>query len=122
MPWGSAHGARDNSWPPLAPHRSAVAKRRQGTVAPGGAGGGAPNDTDNSGSPYANLGGGGGGGYTFSAFPGREGGIVLKIPDTHTASFPDGGVTSATITSVSGFNIYNITAITGTKKIRFTRT
>jgi hypothetical protein len=39
--------------------------------------------------------------------------VVIKIPNTYTAAF-SGGLTTTTITSVPGYNIYKVTAGTGT--------
>jgi hypothetical protein len=44
---------------------------------------------------------------------GGSGIVFLKIPNTYTATF-SGGLTTTTITSVSGYNIYKVTAGTGT--------
>ena len=62
----------------------------------------------------ANTGGGGGGhGANGSTSTGGSGIVVIKIPNTYVASF-SAGLTVTTITSVSGFNIYKVTAGTGT--------
>jgi hypothetical protein len=70
------------------------------------------------------LGGGGGGGSNQAA-PGSNGAnggsgvVILKVPNTHTATF-SGGVTSSLSTSVSGFNIYTVTATSTTsEKVTF---
>ena len=56
----------------------------------------------------ANTGGGGGGGWnTASSKPGGSGVVILKYPDTRTATF-SAGVTSSTTTS-GGFKITTIT-------------
>jgi hypothetical protein len=39
--------------------------------------------------------------------------VILKVPNTHTATFT-AGLTSSLSTAVAGFNIYSITAGTGT--------
>jgi 3D (Asp-Asp-Asp) domain-containing protein len=93
-----------------------------GTAGTGGAGGGG-NGTKNStgGNGTANLGGGGGGGARtdgnasngYGSGSGGSGVVIIKIPNTHTATFSS-GVTFSTITSVSGFNIYRITATSTT--------
>jgi hypothetical protein len=41
--------------------------------------------------------------------------VIIKIPDTSTATF-SGGVTSSLSTSVSGFNIYTVTATSTTSE------
>jgi hypothetical protein len=68
-----------------------------------------------------NTGGGGGGGSynnVNSWSTGGNGGsgvVILKVPNTHTATF-SGGVTSSLSTSVSGFNIYTVTATSTTSE------
>jgi hypothetical protein len=62
--------------------------------------------------------GGGGGGYGNGAFSGAAGGsgvVIIKIPDTRTATF-SGGVTSSLSTAVSGFKIYTVTATSTTSE------
>lgn len=50
---------------------------------------------------------------------GGSGLVVIKVPDTITATFSP-GVTSSTITSVPGFNIYSVTATsTGSETVTF---
>jgi hypothetical protein len=63
-----------------------------------------------------NTGGGGGAGSgtaffatTTSGGNGGSGIVIIKVPNTITATF-SGGVTSSLSTSVAGFNIYSITA------------
>jgi hypothetical protein len=46
---------------------------------------------------------------------GGSGVVIIKIPDTRTATF-SGGVTSSLSTSVSGFNIYTVTATSTTSE------
>jgi hypothetical protein len=46
---------------------------------------------------------------------GGSGVVVIKIPDTRTATFT-GGVTSSLSTAVSGFNIYSVTATSTTSE------
>jgi hypothetical protein len=76
-------------------------------------GGGATNTTSGEGTPgTVNTGGGGGSSDWRGPVLGGSGGsgiIILKIPTPRTATF-SAGVTSSLNTSVSGFNIYNITA------------
>ena len=80
----------------------------------GGGGGGAPVSPNPGPSKAGTVntgggGGGGGGGYPNSTGgPGGPGIVVLRVPDAYTASFSP-VVTSTTITSVSGFNIYKVT-------------
>ena len=61
----------------------------------------------------ANTGGGGGGqgslGCPYASGSGGSGIVVLRIPNSRTATF-SGGVSSSLNTSVSGFKIYTITA------------
>lgn len=79
-----------------------------GFAAPGSAGGG-------------NTGGGGGGGGN-NAGTGQSGGaggsgiVIIKVPSGFTATF-SAGITSSVSTSVAGFNIYSVTAGTGTMTI-----
>jgi len=90
----------------------------------GGDGGGGDADTAHP-SSHDNKGGGGGGGHNITARPGKEGVIVLKVPSTVTATFEAGvtwgsdGSNSTAIVSVTGYNIYNITAVTTTKTVTF---
>jgi hypothetical protein len=65
-------------------------------------------------------GGGGGGAYTAPGWAaiqvaGGSGVVIIKIPDTRTASF-SGGVTSTTSTAVAGYNIYTVTATSNTNE------
>jgi hypothetical protein len=68
-----------------------------------------------------NTGGGGGGGAYDNVNAWSTGGtggsgvIIIKIPDTRTATF-SGGVTSSLSTSVSGFKIYTVTATSTTSE------
>ena len=61
------------------------------------------------------AGGGGLGGGFGAGAAGGSGVVILKVPDTHTATF-SGGVTSSLSTSVSGFNIYTVTATSTTSE------
>ena len=87
----------------------------------GGAGGGGNGGTVGSpnGAPGdENLGGGGGGACNSGTPSGGAGGrgvVIIKIPDTRTASFT-GGVTWAISTAVSGFKIYTVTATSSTSE------
>lgn len=96
---------------------------------PGGLGGGSNGGYVSGSTSYspanaaANTGGGGGAGrwpYTISTvFTARDGSdsgaaggsgiLVLKVPNTYTATF-SAGTTFSTITSVAGYNIYSVTA------------
>jgi hypothetical protein len=61
--------------------------------------------------------GGGGGGYGNTGFSGANGGsgvVIIKIPDTRTATF-SGGVTQSSTTS-GGFKIYTVTATSTTSE------
>ena len=93
-------------------------QRNFSTPATGGTGGGG-NGGDLSSTTgkngVANTGGGAGGtGAGDTTFGiGGSGIIVIKIPSTNTGTFSS-GLTVSTITSVSGFNIYKVTAGTGT--------
>lgn len=101
----------------------AFGSSQNGGVAGSGGGG---NGSNNSYTVFAtngqaNTGGGGGGGYT-SSWNGTLGGsgiIILKIPNTRTATFT-GGVVSSLNTAVSGFKIYTITAAGASDKVTFT--
>jgi hypothetical protein len=75
----------------------------------GGAGGVGTSITDGT-AGTANTGGGGGGtGDVGDSGAGGSGVVILKIPDTHTATF-SGGVTSSLSTATPGYNIYTVTA------------
>lgn len=89
----------------------------QGTATHGGGSGGfngATNSSDNSGqNGTANRGGGGGGGSGFNHpnYKGGNGGsgvVVIKIPDSKSASFTAG--VSQTMSQSGGFKIYTVTA------------
>jgi hypothetical protein len=59
-------------------------------------------DDGSPGSPVSSAGGAGGSGV-----------VIIKVPDTVTATF-SGGVTSSLSTAVAGFNIYTVTATSTT--------
>jgi hypothetical protein len=71
----------------------------------------------------ANTGGGGGGSSStnfapIQRYPGGAGGsgvVIIKIPDTRTATF-SAGVTSSLSTAVSGFKVYTVTQTTTTSE------
>jgi hypothetical protein len=46
---------------------------------------------------------------------GGSGVVIIKVPDTITATF-SGGVTSSVSTAVSGFKIYTVTATSTTSE------
>ena len=92
--------------------------------ASGGTGGGGSsvyNAAGNNGT--ANTGGGGAGGSNRggaggSGYAGGNGGsgiIIIKIPDTRTATF-SAGVTSSLSTAVSGYKVYTVTATSTTSE------
>jgi hypothetical protein len=91
------------------------------TAGSGGSGGGGNGGTlaSTNGAPGdANLGGGGGGAFNSGSPSGGAGGrgvVIIKIPDTRTATF-SGGVTSSLSTAVSGFKIYTVTATSSTSE------
>ena len=88
----------------------------QGTSAGTGGigGGGNGSDTSSGSAGTANTGGGGGGGSdTSGGFNGGSGIVVVKIPSTYTATL-SGGLTYSLSTAVYEYNIYSITAGTGT--------
>jgi hypothetical protein len=66
-----------------------------------------------------NTGGGGGGNFISGGqqmvAAGGSGVVIIKIPDTRTATF-SGGVTSSLSTAVSGFKIYTVTATSTTSE------
>jgi hypothetical protein len=85
---------------------STVTYSRGGDGFPGGTGGG------------SNNGYGGKGGRPVTGELGTNGGsgvVIIKIPSTRVAVF-SGGVTSSLSTSVSGFNIYTVTATSTTSE------
>jgi collagen type VII alpha len=89
---------------------------RGGTAGAGGAGGGGAGGR-NTGSvaPVAgtvNTGGGGGGAGHTAGAAGGSGVVILRVPDSVTATF-SGGITSSSITDGS-FTVYSVTAGTGT--------
>jgi hypothetical protein len=59
--------------------------------------------------------GGGGGGSGTSSGNGGSGVVIIKIPDTRTATFSE-GVTSSVSTAVSGYKIYTVTATSTTSE------
>lgn len=97
------------------------AAKGDGGAGGGGDGGSTANTTDAT-SGTANTGGGGGGGERWdggggagTSGAGGSGIVILKIADTHTATF-SGGVTSSLNTGVSGYKIYSITATSSTSE------
>ena len=87
-------------------HKSAA---QPGTANTGGGGGNEGYNNQPPGNPYSVLSGAGAGG---------SGLVVIKVPTDVTGSFSP-GVTSQTITSVPGFNIYNVTAASGSDTVKF---
>jgi len=90
----------------------------QGTGGTGGGGNAGGGGTAVAGTE--NTGGGGGGNLTTTSVArnGASGGsgiVIIRIPTTHTATFSN-GVTSSLSTSVSGFNIYSVTATSTTSE------
>jgi hypothetical protein len=82
----------------------------------GGGGAGGPNagGPGNATAGTANTGGGGGGGGQGNAGAnGGSGVVIIRVPSSVTATFSV-GLTSSLSTAVSGFNIYTVTAGTGT--------
>jgi hypothetical protein len=88
-----------------------------GTAGTGGSGGGGNGSITNGSNGTANNGGGGGGGgyVSYTGGAGGSGVVIIKIPDTYTATF-SGGVTSSLSTSVSGYKIYTVTATSTTSE------
>ena len=86
-----------------------------GTAGTGGAGGGGNGASVGTGAPgTVNTGGGGGGGSeNYGGYNGGSGIAIIKIPDTYVGTV-SAGLTSTTSTAVAGYNIYSITAGTGT--------
>jgi hypothetical protein len=89
-----------------------------GTAGSGGAGGGGAGASGSSGgtgsSGTANTGSGGGGSAAVaSGGSGGSGVVIIRIPDTRTATF-SGGVTSSLSTAVPGYKIYTVTATSTT--------
>ena len=80
------------------------------TRAVGGRGAGDSVSGPNSGGANTGSGGDGAGGSHGSGGAGGSGVIILRIPDTYTATF-SGGVTQ-TPTTITGYKIYTITATT----------
>ena len=89
-------------------HKSAATA---GTANTGGGGGAEGYNNQPPGIPFAILSGAGAGG---------SGLVVLKVPTDVTASFSP-GVTAQTITTVPSFNIYNITAASGSDTVSFSK-
>jgi len=85
----------------------------------GGGGAGVSGSTTPATSGTANTGGGGGGtgqgGTTITSGAGGSGVVIIKIPDTRTATFSS-GVTSSLSTAVAGFKIYTVTATSTTSE------
>ena len=90
-----------------------------GGTATGGGGAGVSGSTTPAASGTANTGGGGGGtganAVTTTSGAGGSGVVIIKIPDTRTATFSS-GVTSSLSTAVSGFKIYTVTATSTTSE------
>jgi hypothetical protein len=79
----------------------------------GSGGGGTGGNISGGGTAGSANTGGGGGGNVSTGLAGGSGVVILKVPNTITATF-SGGVTSSLSTSVSGFNIYTVTATSTT--------
>ena len=68
-----------------------------------------------------NTGGGGGGAGTNSGLSAQASGsggsgiVIIKVPNTVTATF-SGGVTSSLSTAVAGYKIYSVTATSTTSE------
>jgi hypothetical protein len=80
----------------------------------GGGDGGGANHTSSAGDPNT---GGGGGGHGFGTSDGKAGGsgiVVIKIPDTRSASF-SAGVTQTSSTA-GGFTVFTVTATSTTSE------
>ena len=81
----------------------------------GGANGGKGSGSVGSAGTTNTGGGGGGGGQDAAGGAGGSGVVIIKIPDTRTATFSS-GVTSSLSTAVSGFKIYTVTATSTTSE------
>lgn len=94
-----------------------------GTRGAGGAGGGGTGGNSanppTAGADATGSGGGGAGGEVRSGAKGGNGIVILKIPDTRTASF-SGGVTWSGGTPSGGFRVYTITAAGSGQTVTFT--
>jgi hypothetical protein len=87
-----------------------------GTGGSGGGGNGGKGSGSVGAAGSANTGsGGGGGGSDARGGAGGSGVVIIKIPDTRTATFSS-GVTSSLSTAVSGFKIYTVTATSTTSE------
>ena len=82
---------------------------------PAGGGAGLPNGT--AGTAYVDGGTPPGNGTLTEGGAGGSGYIAIRISDDYTASFS--GATTSTITSVSGYNIYSVTAAPPTSTVTF---
>lgn len=81
----------------------------------GGGNGGGTNHASSAGGTNT---GGGGGGMGFGTYDGQAGGsgiVIIKIPNTNTATF-SAGVTSSMSTAVSGYKVYTVTATSTTSE------
>ena len=88
-----------------------------GSNTTGGLGGGGrgTGTADLPGSGTVNTGSGGGGTRNQSSGAGGSGIVIIKIPDSRTATFSS-GVTSSVSTAVAGFKIYTVTATSTTSE------
>jgi hypothetical protein len=50
---------------------------------------------------------------------GGSGVVIIRVPDSHTASFSP-GVTSSS-TTAPGFNVYTVTATSGSETVTFSK-
>jgi len=89
------------------------------TVSGGSAtdGGGAGNVLAIGSNGEANKGGGAGAGWSATGASGGSGVVIIKIPDTVTATF-SGGVTQTSSTS-GGYTVYTVTATSGSETVEF---
>lgn len=81
----------------------------------GGAGGAGSGVAGTAGTANYGGGGGGGSGTNGNGGAGGSGVVIIKIPNTQTATF-SGGVTSSLSTAVSGYKIYTVTATSTTSE------
>ena len=79
----------------------------------GGGGGGSYSNFQSTMNGTANSGGGGGAGSATNGGNGGSGVIIIKIPDTRTATF-SAGITSSGGSASGGFKTYTVTSGTGT--------
>ena len=93
----------------------------QGGLGGGGNGSGSGGGSNgSSGTNYYGAGGGGGAGAGGSGGSGGHGVIILKIPNSVTATFSSGVTKYEDLSAISGYKVYKITSANSSQTVTFT--